>query len=952
MSYKYDNDVNMAKAGIDKTLKELQSKIGKKAVLTDYFSRIAYGTDAGCYRKTPEAVLLPGNENEVIHILEKLFKESIPLTFRAAGTSLSGQAISDSVLVQARGDDWSKATVLSEGRYVRVQPGMTGLRLNQLLRPYKVKFGPDPASVNSAMIGGIIANNASGMSCGIHANSYATIESARIVFSDGTLLDTSEEKSREDFRNTKTELVEKIEELKSRIRNEPSFRDTIQEKFKIKNTTGYGLNSFLDYDDPIDIILHLMVGSEGTLGFISEAIFKTIPILDYRASAMVYFRNLKDACLAVPALKKSGVTAIELIDRQALRSIENKAGMPDFIKSLGDEVTALLIDLETEDEKILQQNIQLTQASLEEFRLARDFNITFDQKQINEYWKIRKGVFPSVGGMREPGTVVIIEDVAVKLEYLADAVEDMRKMLDDLNYHDAVIYGHALDGNMHFIFAQDFHDPDELKRYDKLIRQLTDLIVNKYQGSLKAEHGTGINMAPFVSLEWGEGLYGIMKEIKSACDPRAILNPGVIINSDPEAHLKNFKQLPVVDETIDKCIECGFCEINCLTTGHTLSARQRIVVQREIRALSMEGDRKKIRLLEDSFRYAGNLSCAGDGLCSSSCPVDIDTGVFIKKLRTSENQAKSGSRKWAHRIARNFSLTARIIRKGLGAVNLLHTLLGSRIFGFLTRSFRKISFSRIPEWNKYMPGPARLRKLRVKESGNKSLRVVYFPSCINQSMGSSKGDSSPESLVQVTVNVLERAGYSIVFPENMENLCCGTPWESKGFPDIADLKSAELEAELLRVSENGTYPILCDTSPCIYRMRRVMSDRLKMYEPVEFIHDFLLDKLELSKQEENIAFHITCSSTKMEIGSKFHKVAEACTNHHIFPEEVGCCGFAGDKGFSQPGVNNWALRKLKEQVNDCRSGYSNSRTCEIGLSKNSGINYQSIMYLVDRASKQ
>jgi len=942
----------MTKEGIDNTIDGLRSRLGIKAVLTDYFSRIAYGTDAGCYRKTPEAVLIPENEDEVIQILEELNKEFIPVTFRAAGTSLSGQAISDSVLMQARGDDWSRATVLEEGKYVKVQPGITGLRLNQLLKPFKVKFGPDPASINSAMIGGIIANNASGMSCGIHANSYATIESARIVFSDGSLLDTSDEQSQEDFRKTKPGLIDKIEKLKSGIRSDSSLKDLVGQKYKIKNTTGYGLNSFLDYDDPLDIILHLMVGSEGTLGFISEAVFETIPILDFRASAMIYFKSLKDACLAVPALKRSGVSAIELIDREALRSIQEKPGMPDFIKSLGNEVTALLIDLEAGEEKILLRNIQLTKASLEAFSLERDFNITHDPYQINEYWKIRKGVFPSVGGMRKPGTVVIIEDIAVRLEYLADAVQDMRKMLDDLNYQEAVIYGHALDGNMHFIFAQDFHDPDELKRYDELIRQLTDLIVNKYQGSLKAEHGTGINMAPFVSFEWGERLYEIMKEIKSAFDPNGILNPGVIINTDPEAHLKDFKQLPLVDETVDKCIECGFCEINCLTTGHSLSARQRIVVQRELRGLSGKEDREKIKVLEDSFRFAGNNSCAGDGLCSISCPVDIDTGVFIKKLRTSENRKKPGSRNWARRIAGNFRLTGSIIRAGLGMVGLLHTLLGTGIFGFLSRSFRKISFNRIPEWNKYMPRPARLRKLRVSSRGDETLKVVYFPSCISQSMGPPKNRQSQESLAQVTVDVLERAGYGVIFPGNMDKLCCGTPWESKGFPDIADVKSTELEAELLRASENGKYPILCDTSPCIYRMRRVMSVRLKMYEPVEFIHDFLLDKLDLSKLEEKAAFHITCSSIKMDLNGKFQKVAEACTQNHVFPAEVGCCGFAGDKGFSQPELNDWALRNLKEQVEDCESGYSNSRTCEIGLSKNSGINYQSIMYLVNRASKQ
>jgi D-lactate dehydrogenase len=185
----------------------------------------------------------------------------------------------------------------------------------------------------------------------------------------------------------------------------------------------------------------------------------------------------------------------------------------------------------------------------------------------------------------------------------------------------------------------------------------------------------------------------------------------------------------------------------------------------------------------------------------------------------------------------------------------------------------------------------------------------------------------------------------------MNTLCCGTPWESKGFMNVANLKSAELELALLKASDNGSYPVLCDTSPCIYRMKKVMDERLKLYEPVEFVHDFLLDKLQIKKVDRKAAFHITCSSTKMDLQGKFEKVANACITKPVIPQEVGCCGFAGDKGFSQPSLNNWALRKLKPQVANCEAGYSNSRTCEIGLSKNSGIDYKSVMYLVDEASR-
>ncbi len=920
--------------------KKLSGAIGKEQVHTDDLTLIATAADAGCYRKIPKIVLKPQQEKQVIDALRILHESGTPVTFRAAGTSLSGQSISDSVLLQARGDHWSGFQILEEGRLIKAEPGITGTRLNQLLAPTGMKFGPDPASIDSAMVGGIIANNASGMSCGIHANSYATIQSARIVLADGTLLNTASQESCKAFLKTRAELVSTIRRIGDEIRSKPLLVEKIRKKYSIKNTTGYGMNSFLDYSDPVDIILHLMVGSEGTLGFVSEVTFTTIPVKPFRASSLIYFMNLESACNAVPFLRKAKLSAIEIMDREALRSVENDAGIPGYIKSLDNGVTALLIDLEEESRKGLDALIERTEKALSGFELVRDFEVTSDLKEITDYWNVRKGVFPSVGGMRKPGTSVIIEDVAVGAEHLTAAVIDIRTMLDRLGYEDAVIYGHVLDGNLHFIFAQDFHNSDELKQYENMIFQLTRLIVDKYDGSLKAEHGTGLNMAPFVAYEWGEEIYGYMKEIKKAFDPMGILNPDVIISEDPELHLKHFKPMPVVDETVDQCIECGFCEINCLTNGLTLSARQRIVVQREIESLSRSGDdMQQLRNLTKSFGYQGEGSCAGDGLCAVTCPLSIDTGVLVKHLRARNNARRRPGNPIATWIGNHFPVIHFFIRFGLG---------------FMTVVNRIVPFKKIWIWDHHMPRPVRKSALaapeRKRDTGK--MKVVYFPSCINQSMGTAVKESEKKPLVEVTVEVLEKAGYEVIYPKKMNSLCCGTPWESKGFFDIADAKSSELEEALLIASNDGAYPVLCDTSPCTHRMKRVMTDKLDLYEPVEFIHDHLLERLELEKTDEPLAFHVTCTSTKMGLEEKFMTVARACTENPVFPEEVGCCGFAGDKGFTHPEINTWALRNLKLQVDRLSAGYSNSRTCEIGLSRNSGIDYRSVIYLVRESIKE
>lgn len=927
--------------------KKLAYVLPKNARLTDPLSLIAYGADAGCYRKTPRLVAMPSDEKEVRDVLQILHKNNIPVTFRAAGTSLSGQAITDSVLLQARGDKWQKVTILDGGERIRTQPGITGGRLNQMLKPYGRKFGPDPASVNSSMIGGIIANNASGMSCGLHANAYATIKEARIILNDGTLLDTGDKASREEFKGKKESLINAIIEIRDTIQNNPSLSDFIKDKYSIKNTTGYSMNAFVDFNDPIEIILHLMVGSEGTLGFISEALFTTVPVLPHRASGMIYFSSLADACNAVPALKEANATAIEVIDREALRSVQEKENIPPFIKDFGAGVTALLIDLEAASSAALDKTITDVSNTLSGLSLEREFEFTKDKKQILSYWNIRKGIFPSVGGMRKTGTSVIIEDIAIKMKYLTRAVTDIRNMLDSHGYNDAVIYGHALDGNLHFIFSQDFEDPGEVKKYEQMINSLVKLIVDKYQGSLKAEHGTGLNMAPFVRYEWGDEIYSLMQKVKKAFDPENILSPDVIITDDKELHLKNFKPLPQVDETVDKCIECGFCEINCLTTGFTLSPRQRIVVQRELQRMEKSAENPALYYkIDRRFKYQGDDTCATDGLCAISCPVEIDTGTYIKKLREKQKLKNSNAQKWAGRIADNFKFTQRFIKSGLQMSSFFRRALGSKIFPALVKSASTVSGDLIPKWHPFFPLPARFKGKVEHFSQNGKQKVIYFPSCINRNMGPSANQKQQDSLVDVTIEVLEKAGYQVILPENMENYCCGMPWESKGFSKIANAKSDALENALMDISDNGSIPVLCDMSPCLYRMRKAFKGNLKLFEPVEFAHDFLLEKLALKKIPQKIAIHHTCTSIKMGLHEKFATVANACANDVVVPEDVGCCGFAGDKGFSNPEMNDYALRKLKDQVQDCHGGYSNSRTCEIGLAKNSGIDYQSVMYLL------
>lgn len=919
----------------------------KQQVFQDITRRLAWGTDAGFYRKIPQLVLHPATEEEMCSILKLSDRTKTPVTFRAAGTSLSGQSISDSVLV-VTGKLWEKYSIRKNGEEISLQPGIIGSRVNEILKPYGRLFSPDPASLTSAMVGGIIINNASGKSCGTHANSDKVLLSARIILADGTLLDTGNAESREAFAKSHPAFINDIIALRDEIKADAALTQRINYKYSIKNVTGLNILPFVTFDDPFDIITHLLVGSEGTLAFLAEATVTTEPEKHFKASAMLYLKDIKSACQAVQQLKDTPVTGIEMLDRKALKSVEGKDGMPGYLATLNREVTALLIETKGDTEPELLSQIETIERCISTFDPVLPASFTQDASVYNVWWAIRSGIFPSVGGMREPGTTTLIEDVAFHMNDLAEATSELQQLLIKYGYHDGVIYGHALEGNFHFIINQRFDSQAEVDRYESLMQEVVTLVTEKFDGSLKAEHGTGRNMAPFVEKEWGSQAFSIMQRIKKLFDPNNILNPGVIFNDDKQCFIKDFKPLPLTNPHVDKCIECGFCEVNCLTAGFTLSSRQRIVIQREISRLRQTGENPELLSeLEKGYKYPGNATCAGDGLCATSCPMNINTGHLTHDVRHAALPTGSFGWQVGNFAANHFAGIKTGLRSVLTLANFAHTIIGSKNMTYLCNEANKLG---LPLWTTAMPKAHKIHLDKIPPLTS-DLKVVYFPSCINQSMGVHKDNPEQTPLSDKMTGLFHKAGYEVIFPEGMERMCCGTIWESKGMYDIADRKTAALEEALWQASEQGKYPVVCDQSPCLYRMREKII-KMKLYEPVEFIETFLVDKLEFHPTGEAITIHTTCSMTKMGLKNTLLTLAKRCSCHVLIPEEVGCCGFAGDKGFTTPEVNRYALRKLHPQIEakNIHRGYSNSRTCEIGLTTNSGIPYMSIVYLVDQCT--
>lgn len=918
-------------------------RIPAENVITKYIQRYAFGTDASFYRLTPKVVIRVQNVQQLQWVLQHCRACNLAVTFRAAGTSLSGQAISDSVLL-ILSEDWQEIQIDEQANWVKLQPGVIGAKANQRLKPFQRKIGPDPASINSCKIGGIAANNASGMCCGTAQNSYNTLRDMTLVFADGTVLDTADENARATFSVNNKKLIDGLMGLVEQVKSNKDLVALIRHKYRLKNTTGYGVNALVDFDDPIDIISHLMIGSEGTLAFIADITLQTIPIPSHISTGLYVLDDIALACELISQLDDISVSAVEIMDGRALHSVKGKLAHLN-INQFGANCAALLIETSAISASQLSEQVAAIELlfSQNKSALLCQSSLTSDSEIVESLWSIRKGMFPAVGAVRETGTTVIIEDIAVPLTHLAATIDALHQLFEQYGYSEAIIFGHALSGNLHFVFTQSFETEQETRRYDQFMQSVTQLVAVQYQGSLKAEHGTGRNMAPFVETEWGEELYSVMKAIKRLFDPHNILNPGVLISEDCNAHLTHLKRIPAADEKVDKCIECGFCEPVCPSKNFTLTPRQRIAVLREISYLQRNDKlAPQLKELEKDFAFLGIDSCAATGLCAQSCPVDIDTGELVRALRANTADSQSMASFATH----HFSGLTQIARFGLGGLSGLQTVAGEKVAQSAVNTVHRLFAKKLPRQLYPWPKPAvTLEKVATAKHQQK---VVYVSSCANR-VFAPENDSLP-SINQVFLSLAEKAGLEVVLPTNIAQHCCGLPWDSKGYPKQALEMAGSLELLLEQASENGKWPVVMDASSCSLQLAKKL--HLEVMDSIEFAARYLLPRLTVVAKEHAVMLHKTCSSVLQNNGKYLQEVAHACATEVIEPEGISCCGFAGDKGFTLPELNQSALKTLRGSIpQGCTQGYSNNRTCEIGLSHHAGIPYQSLLYLLDEVSQ-
>lgn len=986
-------------------LDALQAVVDPESWSTRPADRAKMAHDASHYLLTPSAIVTPQSLPELVAALAAAHRRRTPVTFRAAGTSLSGQAGTDGVLIDVR-RHFQQVEVLDQGARVRCAPGAVLRRVNAMLARYGRRLGPDPASEIACTVGGVVANNSSGMTSSVTATAYRMLESITFVLPSGTLIDTSQPGADATLARQEPALHRMLGRLREKLRGDPQLRGRIEHQFSMKNTMGYALNAFLDFDEPVQILAHLLVGSEGTLAYIASVVLRTVPVPTHNATTLLTLPDISAATDALPGLLEAGATAVELMDPAALRVAQQLPAAPEALRQMSiANHTGLLVEFQATGEEELGGQTTAARPVIDQLPLSMPAELTRDAAARASLWVVRKGLYAAVAGARPPGTTNLLEDIAVPPEVLTDTVRELGGLFEKHGYTDAVTFGHARDANLHFMITPHLDDPREVATYEAFTEDMVDLVLGA-GGTLKAEHGTGRIMSAHVRRQFGPELYAVMRTVKDLCDPHGILAPGIVLDEDPQAHVRHLKVTPQVNSAVDKCVDCGFCEPACPSRHTTTTPRQRIALLRE--AAGAESAWREA--IEAAYDYDAVDTCAADSLCAGACPVGIDTGKVMKSFRAERHGP--GAQRAGAAAATAWGPVTSGLRAGLRVADGVP----SPVLSGLTSAVRRVADPEwVPQVDADLPGPGRRRSELLgqsvavgaggadeKDAGSEAASdegatgaaagsdaaagesespadtgqlaaadVLFFPSCTGALFGPASGGAGASAAF---VQLCRRAGLRVALVPGIDGLCCGTPWESKGFTQGQNTMARRVfdavqHAMTARGEDAPPVALVCDAASCTHGLaglvehldpvRATLFAEWEILDAVTYVRREVLPLLEVdpAARIDSIVLHPTCSTEHLGTGADLQAVAEAAAREVEVPASWGCCGFAGDRGMLHPELTDGATENEAaeiaghEQRRGVFSAYAScNRTCEMGMSRATGRDYEHVLEVLARVT--
>jgi D-lactate dehydrogenase len=937
---------------------DLIDLLGESQVLSRVIDLVRFASDASPYRYIPQVVVRPKNIGDVQKIFRYCTTHKRHATFRGGGTSLCGQSQSDDILIDVR-HDWNQWQVLDEGQRFKAHTGTLLGHANEALAAYQMRLGPDPASAHAATLGGVLSNNAGGMRCSLPRDSYHTVESMTVVLPSGTVIDTAAPGAEEEFAKKEPALSKGLMDLRNEILADPEFVERIKRRYSHRNTNGYGIRSFLDGETALGILRRIMIGSEGTLGFVGEVVYKAIPLPRLTTVAWLPFATVGEAVAVVNGLVTLGAEAVEMMVASTLTiAAKSYSGTPSYWKTLDPQAAALLVEFGASDEKGLDEIEEKVRQELSGVKMLEPLSLMRDEKCIELAWHVREGLLGLMGRSRPKGTAILTEDVCFPPDRLKDAAEDLTDLLNKYKFDPAVV-GHAAYGNVHFSLVVNLSVDEDKQRYASFMDEMTSMVVDKYDGSLKAEHGTGINMAPFVQREWGEKAYGVMRRIKTLFDPEKVLAPNVLLSDDPQIHLKKLKSTPQIENISEAshCIECGFCEPVCPSRNVTTTPRQRIALRREM--ARQEEWSPLLRVLLEQYEYLAIETCAADGTCADVCPIDINTGALMKHFRKIEHTPEF--EKAALEIAKEWGEVERLARLAIGTADIVQQLTGTGLLTGVTDIARSVvSNDLIPS----VPGPMPHAAPAVLPStAREGASAAYFPACVNRIFGRDVNSPKTPSLPEVLVTLSSRARKPLWIPDDVRGLCCSTPWSSKGYKQGGTYMAEQVVDAFWRWSEGGKLPIVVDAASCTLGMmedavehldvvRKQRLGKVQIFDSIQWCAGLLPD-LTITHKLDSIIIHPTCSTTHLGLNDTLKKLAAEMAQHVEVPIGTTCCGTAGDRGLLHPELVHTATRDAVVQINlhPAQRYISANRTCEIGMHQATGKPYESFAFTLEELTR-